>query len=65
VVKFCLGDLDRGESIVWLTDGRSREIYIDPWEEGRECGADVQVHDSPATQITVNVPVQLAEEWVT
>ncbi|MEU3053646.1 DUF5959 family protein [Streptomyces griseus] len=55
----CLDALDAGEGAEWPPGGRSAWLSVvpeDPWE--------VTVHDSPSTQIAVQVPVDVAPGWL-
>ncbi|MDF6041561.1 DUF5959 family protein [Streptomyces sp. JH14] len=55
----CLDALEAEEGVEWPAGGRSAWLSVVP-----EDPLEVTVHDSPSTQIAVQVPVDVATGWL-
>ncbi|WP_329152219.1 DUF5959 family protein [Streptomyces anulatus] len=55
----CLGALEADEGVEWPPGGRSAWLSVIP-----EDPLEVTVHDSPSTQIAVQIPVDVPAGWL-
>ncbi|MFJ9506980.1 DUF5959 family protein [Streptomyces anulatus] len=55
----CLDALEADEGVEWPPDGRSAWLSVVP-----EDPLEVTVHDSPSTQIAVQIPVDVPAGWL-
>ncbi|MCH0537971.1 hypothetical protein I3F58_00025 [Streptomyces sp. MUM 203J] len=55
----CLTSLNADEGIEWPAGGRSAWLAVTPDDP-----VEVTVHDSPSTQISVRIPIDVDDDWL-